>query len=64
MLLLPFLLLLLLLLIGAYSIFYSVCLFSCDVDIQCFGGRPDGLVMFGFPFFAILASELSFMLFI
>jgi hypothetical protein len=44
-----------------------VCLFSCDVDVQLshqrFGGHPDGLMVFGFPFFAIFASQLSSILF-
>jgi len=48
-------------------IFYSVCLFFCDVDAQlshqCFGDRPDGLGLFSFPFFAIFASRLSSVLF-
>jgi len=58
------LLLLLLFLIGPSPVFYLICLFSCDVDIQlshrCFGGHSGYLKMFGFPFFAIFASRLSF----
>jgi len=53
------LLLPLLLLIGAFDLL--VYLFSCDVNVQLlhqhFGGR---FQLFGFPFFAIFASRLSF----
>jgi hypothetical protein len=57
-----FLLLLLLhLLIGSCPhVFYAVCLFSCDVDVQLsqqrFEGRSGGLGVFGFPFLAIFAG--------
>jgi len=38
--------------IGPYSVFYPVCLFFCDVNVQLshqlFGGHPGGLVFY-FP---------------
>jgi len=43
------------------------CACSPDIDVQllhqCFGGRPGGLRVSGFPFFATLASRLSPVLF-
>jgi len=55
-------LLLLHLLIGSCPVFYAVCLFCCDIDVQLsyqrFGGRLRGL--FGFPFLAIFAGSLFF----
>jgi len=54
------LLLLLHLLIGPCSVFYPVCLFSCDVDVQLsqqrFGDRPGGREMFGFHFSRFLQA--------
>jgi len=48
-------------------IFYPVRLFSCDVDIQlsrqCFGGRPGGLGVFGFPFLRFLQADYFSILF-
>jgi len=35
-------------------------LLRCDIDVQ--RGRPDGLGMFGFPFFVVFASQLSILL--
>jgi len=58
-----FVLFLLLLLIGSYFVFYPVCLFFRDVDVQlshqCFGDRSGSLEMFSFPFLVIFASCLS-----
>jgi len=51
-----------LLLIGPCLVFYPVCLFSFDVNIQHFRGQT-GLRVFGFPFFATFASRLSSILF-
>jgi len=56
-----------LLLVGPCPVFYSVCLFCCNIDVQlshqyfrdCLGG-PEVL---GFPFLAIFANRLSFILF-
>jgi len=40
--------------IGPYSVFYPVCLFLCDVNVQLshqrFGGRPSGLVFYFLSF--------------
>jgi len=46
---------------SSYSpVFYSVCLFLCNADVQLWHQRFGGLGMFGFHFFAIFASRLSF----
>jgi len=61
------LLLLLHFLIESCSVFHSVCLFSCNVDVQFsrqrFGDRPGSLEIFSFPFFAVFAERLSCILF-
>jgi len=63
-----FLLVLLHLLTGVCSVFYSVYLSSCDVDVQLshqyFGGRSNSLKVFDFPFFEIFISRLLSILFI
>jgi len=55
------------LLIRPCPVFYSMCLLSCDVDVQLshqrFGNRPSGLGIFAFSLFGIFASRLSFILF-
>jgi len=52
-------LLLILLLIRACPAFYPVRLFFCDVNVQPSQQGFQGLGMFGFAFFAVLASRLS-----
>jgi hypothetical protein len=49
-----YLLLLLYLLIGPCSVFYPVCLFSCDVQFSRQRDRLGGLEIFSFPFFVPL----------
>jgi len=51
------------LLIGPCPVFYPVCLFSCGFDVQFSRQYLGGLKVFGFPFFAIFASQSSSILF-
>jgi len=56
-------LLVLRILTGSCPVFYPVCLFFCDVDVQLSHQRFGGLQLFGFLLFAIFASRLSSILF-
>jgi len=55
------------LLIGPCSVFYAVCLFFCDVDVQLphqyFESRQGDLEVFGLTFLAIFVRRLSSILF-
>jgi len=61
------LILIIIIIIGSFSIFYQACLFSCNVDVQfshqCFGGHLDSLGIFGFPLLGTFTSRLSSILF-